>query len=204
MTLSEKAHLRRLKALERTSSADLEALLLLDFQSQETGEAEMDEVLRAAEILAKRQPRQDSSGADRAWAEFLEKYRPFADGSSLYESAEALGASAVAVQPRPTTAHRRRIRRRERSYRHPIRRRIIQTAACLALCLLISGGLLLAFSPDARSVFSGWVREIRGDCLEYRYASSTAGMEAELLMSVFADLPREELIEMAESVIMGP
>ena len=107
MTLSEKAHLRRLKALERTSSADLEALLLLDFQSQETGEAEMDEVLRAAEILAKRQPRQDSSGADRAWAEFLEKYRPFADGSSLYESAEALGASAVAVQPRPrNTAER--------------------------------------------------------------------------------------------------
>ena len=56
MTLSEKAHLRRLKALERTSSADLEALLLLDFQSQETGEAELDEVLRAAEILAERQP----------------------------------------------------------------------------------------------------------------------------------------------------
>ncbi len=71
MTLSEKAHLRRLKALERTSSADLEALLLLDFQSRETGEAEMDEVLRAAEILAERQPWQAGRGADRAWAEFL-------------------------------------------------------------------------------------------------------------------------------------
>lgn len=179
MTLSEKAHLRRLKALERTSSADLEALLLLDFQSRETGEAEMDEVLRAAEILAERQPWQAGSGADRAWAEFLEKYRPFAGGSSLYESAEAPSASAVAVQPRPSPALRRRMRRRDRRSRHTVRRRIIQTAACLALCLLLSGGLLLAFSPEARSVFSGWVREIRGDHLEYRYASSTAGMEAD-------------------------
>lgn len=177
MTQSEKAHLRRLKALERTSSADLEALLLLDFQSQETGDADMDEVLRAAEILAERLPRQGDGGADRAWAEFLEKYRPFADGSSLYESAEALGASAVAVQPRPSPALRRRMRRRDRRSRHPVRRRIMQTAACLALCLLLSGGLLLVFSPEARSAFSGWIREIRGDHLEYRYASSAAGTE---------------------------
>lgn len=156
MTLSEKAHLRRLKALERTSSADLEALLLLDFQSQETGEAEMDEVLRAAEILAKRQPRQDSSGADRAWAEFLEKYRPFADGSSLYESAEALGASAVAVQPRPALSPPLR----RRMPRYPICCRIARTAACLALCLLLTGSLLLIFSPQTRLALSGWIREL--------------------------------------------
>lgn len=181
MTLSEKAHLKRLKALERTSSADLEALLLLDFQSQESSETEMDEILRAAEILAERAHRQNSGDADRAWKVFLEKYLPFADASSLYESAEAPGASAVAVQPRPASSPslRRQMRRRDRRSRHPVRRRIIQTAACLALCLLLSGGLLLAFSPEARSVFSGWVREIRGDHLEYRYASSAAGMEAD-------------------------
>ena len=174
MTQSEKVRQKRLKALERTSSADLEALLLLDFQSQETGETEMDEILRAAEILAARQHRQGDGGADRAWAEFLEKYRPFAGGSSLYESAEAPSASAVAVQPRPAPSPslRRRMRRLARQARHPIWYRLLRTAACLALCLLLSGGLLLTFSPEARAAFSGWVREICGDHLEYRYASS--------------------------------
>ena len=71
MTLSEKAHLKRLKALERTSSADLEALLLLDFQSPESSEAEIDKILRAAEILAERAHRQNSGDADRAWKVFL-------------------------------------------------------------------------------------------------------------------------------------
>ena len=75
MTLSEKAHLKRLKALERTSSADLEALLLLDFQSPESSEAEIDKILRAAEILAERAHRQNSGDADRAWKVFLEKLR---------------------------------------------------------------------------------------------------------------------------------
>ncbi len=92
----------------------------------------------------------------------------------------ALAEEAIQdVQPWPSSALRRRMRRRDRRSRHTVRRRIIQTAACLALCLLLSGGLLLAFSPEARSVFSVWVREIRGNYLEYHCASSTAGMEAD-------------------------
>ena len=101
MTKSEKAQLKRLRALERTSSADLEALLLLDFHSQETSDTEMDEILRAAEILAERGPPQDNTRADRAWETFVEKYLPFADDSSLHESAEAPSASALAGPPRP-------------------------------------------------------------------------------------------------------
>ena len=108
MTQHEKAHLRRLKALEQTNSADLEALLLLDFQSQESGWAEMGEILRAAEILAERSPQRDSAGTDRAWETFLEKYLPFSDGSSIYENAEAPGASALAVQPVPAPSPYRR------------------------------------------------------------------------------------------------
>lgn len=183
MTKSEKAQLKRLRALERTSSADLEALLLLDFQSQETSDTGMDAILRAAEILAEREPRRDNTQADQAWVTFVEKYLPFADGSSLHESAEALGASAVAVQPRPAPSPslRRRMRRLALRAKYPVCCRIAQTAACLVLCLLLSGSLLLIFSPEARSAFSGWVREIRGDHLEYRYASSgeTTGAEEE-------------------------
>lgn len=179
MTQSEKARLRRMKALERASSADLEALLLLDFQSQESNGAEMDEILRAAEILAEREPRQDSGSADRAWETFLEKYLPFSDGSSLYESAEAPAASAVAVQSTPPPSLRRRMRRLALRAAHPMWYRLLQSAACLLLFLLLSGGLLLTFDPGARAAFSGWVREICGDHFEYRYASSgeTGGEE---------------------------
>lgn len=169
--------------MEQTNSADLEALLLLDFQSQESGWAEMGEILRAAEILAERSPQQDSAGADRAWETFLEKYLPFSDGSSLYETAEAPGASALAVQPVPTPSLslRRRMRRLALWGNHPVRRRILQTAACLALCLLLTGGLLLAFDPGARAAFSGWVRELCGDHFEYHYEArgETAGPKAD-------------------------
>lgn len=174
MTQSEKTHLRRMKTLERASSADLEALLLLDFQASESSGEKMDEILRAAEILAEREPPQDSHSVDQAWSAFLEKYLPFSDGSSLYESAEAPGASAVAVQPRPAPSPslRRRMRRLALRTGHPVWYRVLQSAACLALCLLLTGGLLLTFDPGARAAFSGWVREICGDHLEYRYASS--------------------------------
>ena len=186
MTLSEKAHLKRLKALERTSSADLEALLLLDFQSPESSEAEIDKILRAAEILAERAHRQNSGDADRAWKVFLEKYLPFADANSLYKSAEAPGASAVAVQPRPASSPslRRQMRRQFRAAGHPAWYRITRTAACIALSLLLSGVLLLTFSPDARSVFSGWIREICGDHFEYHYAPSgkPAGAEDHIVI----------------------
>lgn len=111
--------------LELMSSADLEALLLQDFQSQAEETADMSGLFRAAEVLAQREHAQQrteiTAGAERAWEVFLEKYLPFAgNGRSLYvyESAEALGASAAAVQPQP-------LRRRKREL----------CAACLAAIL---------------------------------------------------------------------
>ena len=91
---------------ELMSSADLEALLLQDFQSQAEETADMSGLFRAAEVLAQREHAQQRSeitaGAERAWEVFLEKYLPFAgNGSSLYESAEAPSASPAAVQPLP-------------------------------------------------------------------------------------------------------
>ena len=132
MAESEKRRARRLNALERMSDAGLESLLLQDFQSQETGESSMDEVLRAAEILSERKDRPTSSQADRAWAEFLENYLPSSgDGLSLYEDPEE---SAPPVSPpqnasAPPTAHR--------SGRHPLWLGAIRTAACLLLCFFL-------------------------------------------------------------------
>ncbi len=165
----EKRRARRLNALERMSDAGLESLLLQDFQSQETGESSMDEVLRAAEILSERKDRPTSSQADRAWAEFLENYLPSSgDGLSLYEDPEE---SAPPVSPpqnasAPPTAHR--------SGRHPLWLGAIRTAACLLLCFFLGGGLLMIFHPATMAAFSGWVREIAGDHYEYRYSPSKA------------------------------
>ena len=111
----------------------------------------------------------------------------------------------------------------------PVRRRIFQTAACLALCLLLTGGLLLAFDPGARAAFSGWVREICGDHFEYHYEArgETAGPKTDQtaiyrptwmlngtghlvwvnghndLYWISGSPGDEELLKMAESVIMG-
>lgn len=43
---------------------------------------------------------------------------------------------------------------------HPIRYRVVQTAACILLAALLSGCAVLAVSPEAREVFSGWVRKL--------------------------------------------
>ena len=43
---------------------------------------------------------------------------------------------------------------------HPVWYRIAQTAACLLLAALLSGCAVLAISPEAREVFSDWVREV--------------------------------------------
>ena len=42
---------------------------------------------------------------------------------------------------------------------HPIRYRVVQTAACILLAALLSGCAVLAVSPEAREIFLGWVRE---------------------------------------------
>lgn len=52
---------------------------------------------------------------------------------------------------------------------HPIRHRIIQTAACFLLAVLLSGCAALAISPEARTAFVGWVREVYETWFVYRY-----------------------------------
>lgn len=52
---------------------------------------------------------------------------------------------------------------------HPIRYRIAQAAACLLLVARMSGCTVLAVSPEEWAAFVGWVREIYGTYVEYRY-----------------------------------
>ena len=40
---------------------------------------------------------------------------------------------------------------------HPVRHRIVQAAACLALAVLLSGCAVLAVSPEARAALAGWI-----------------------------------------------
>lgn len=56
---------------------------------------------------------------------------------------------------------------------HPIRYRVAQAAACLLLAALLSGCTALAISPEARTAFVGWVREVSEEWFVYHYAGET-------------------------------
>ena len=88
-------------ALEEMSTANLEKLLLRDFQDPEGGEEHMDELYYAARLLAERNP--DSNAApNQAWEIFQEKYLPFAEArSARYEDGGALSSDAAPGRRQP-------------------------------------------------------------------------------------------------------
>lgn len=53
---------------------------------------------------------------------------------------------------------------------HPIRHRVAQAVACILLVVLLSGCAALAFSPEARAEFMGWVKELQQKWFSYQYA----------------------------------
>ena len=55
---------------------------------------------------------------------------------------------------------------------HPIWYRVVRTVACLILAAVLSGCAVLAISPEARGVFSGWVREVYETSFIYRFAGT--------------------------------
>lgn len=64
----------------------------------------------------------------------------------------------------------KKMRRMIRRANHPIRFRMIQTAACLLLAILLTGCTVLAVSPEARAAFAGWIKELQQEWFSYRYA----------------------------------
>lgn len=64
----------------------------------------------------------------------------------------------------------KKMRRLVRRANHPVRCRMIQTAACFMLAALLSGCAVLAVSQEARAAFAGWIRELQQEWFSYRYA----------------------------------
>ena len=71
-------------------------------------------------------------------------------------------------------AFKKKMRRLLRRGNHPLRHRILQTAACLVLAALLSGCAVLAVSPEARTALAGWIRELRQEWFSYHYAGELA------------------------------
>lgn len=144
-----------MKDLERMTPAELTELLRADFQAEDSGESDMDEILRAAEILAAREP--SAGDGDRAWESFRKNYLPLAgEGASLYGDSDPPGGSDAARGPRHSG--------------FAVWKRLGRIAAAVLLAVLLGGGILLAADEEARAAFAGWVRELcGGDFFEYSF-----------------------------------
>ena len=110
---------------DQMSTAELERLLRLDFQLSEETPSDLDAILYISDLLAKRN---GPSDADAAWAQFQSKYRPYADGSSLYDFGDRENHPISEAAQRPPSPVRPRPARRLR--------RLAVLAALLAACLL--------------------------------------------------------------------
>lgn len=140
--------------LEQMSTAGLEKLLLQDFQDPESGEDRMEQLYYAAQLLAERTPGSNAD-TDRAWADFQEKYLPFAEARSAHHEDGVSPSSDAAPGRRPTHLRKWSVRG-------------ILAAAALAILLLsvsvaaAAGGhslwkLLARWTDDDMSIAPGQI-----------------------------------------------
>lgn len=122
MSAPEEKKARDYSRYDQMSTAELEQILRLDFQASEEGDSDLDAILHLSDLLAKRN---GPSEADAAWEQFGAKYRPCADGSSLYDLGDEDDAPAVSPPARSRRAFGLR--------------RLAVLAAALVVCLL--GGM---------------------------------------------------------------
>ena len=128
--------------LEQMSTAELEELLRRDFHAPEGGARDMDELYRAAQVLAGREL--DPAGADRAWEQFQKDYLPFAQARSAhYEDGGA---------PSSDAAPRRRRALLPRWWRGGL-------VAALAFLLLSASVAAAAGGPDLWRHLARWTDE---------------------------------------------
>ena len=144
---------------DQLSTAELEALLRLDFQSSEDGGSDLDAILYLSDLLAKRKGPCD---ADAAWQQFQTQYRPHADGRSLYDFGDEETPSPLeAKQPSSISsgAGSRSARRL---------RRLALLAAVLA-ALLLGSIVAQAAGVDVWGVIAQWTDET------FRFVSGASG-----------------------------
>ena len=139
---------------DEMSTEELEELLRLDFQSPEDGGAEPDTLLYIAGLLA---ARRGSADTEEAWERFQTKYRPYADGRSLYDFDGEVDVPSGAPQAGPRTHTARPAGGRQS--RSPGLRRAALLAALLAVCLF--GGIVAvqAAGIDVLGAIARWTDE---------------------------------------------
>ena len=76
-------------------------------------------------------------------------------------------------------AFERKMKKIIRRANHPIRYRVAQAAACILLAALLSGCAVLAISPEARSAFVGWIREVNETWFVYRFEGESNDVTSE-------------------------
>lgn len=138
---------------DRMSTAELEQLLRLDFQASRDGESDLDAILYISQLLAQR----SGSAADSqaAWDQFQTKYRPYADGRSLYEFDEEDAASNQAPAHVPA-----RPRPRGRQPRRPGLKRAAILAALLIAGLVGGMAVAQAAGLDLFNAMARWTDEV--------------------------------------------
>ena len=144
---------------DQMSTAGLEQLLRLDFQSSEDGVSNLDAILYISDLLAKRNGPFDS---DAAWQQFQTKYRPHADGRSLYDFEDKEDRSASDAKQASTVPSGGRSRSARRLRRPPL------LAAVLA-ALLLGSIAAQAAGVDVWGVIAQWTDET------FRFVSGDSG-----------------------------
>lgn len=132
---------------DQLSTAELEALLRLDFQAAEDGGSDLDTILYLSDLLAKRKGPCD---ADAAWQQFQTQYRPHADGRSLYDFDDEDAPFPAEAKQAPAAPSQ------SRSARRP--RRLTLLAAVLA-ALLLGSIVAQAAGVDVWGVIAQWTDE---------------------------------------------
>ena len=131
--------------LEQMSTANLEKLLLQDFQDPESCEDRMEQLYYAAQLLAERTP-DSNADTDRAWADFQEKYLPFAEARSAHYEDGMAPSSDAAPGRRPSRLRKWSVRG-------------ILAAAALALLLLSVSVAAAAGGYDLWKLLARWTDE---------------------------------------------
>ena len=160
MSASERNQKKDYSRYDQMSTAELEQLLRLDFQAPEDGDSDLDLLLYISDLLAKRNGLSDP---DAAWEQFRTKYRPYANGRSLYvlDSGDDAGVSESV-----RTSHVLPVARPQWGRRL---RRLAVLAASLGACLLSGMAVAQAAGADVFGAIARWTDET------FSFASTGSG-----------------------------
>ena len=145
MGKTEKWDLLEPADLEQMSTANLEKLLLQDFQDPESGEERMDKLYYVAQLLAERN-HSSNNAASQAWMSFQEKYLSFAEVRSVRSEDGATPSSDAAPG-------------RRRSHLRKWSARGLLAVAALAVLLMSVSVTAAAHGYDLWKLLAQWTDE---------------------------------------------